>query len=1411
MRPLFRSGAGLLVLIWTGLATQSYAVRPDASAGALRMASPLIPASIRVPSQEQARLAQEAATTGSLVEWNTELGTPSLIRARDLRPSSPGVAHARSASAPEQEALSVLENISGLMGARAPASEFALRDAISDGLGYRHMRMNQIHNGLRVVGGQIIVHFNASGEAYQVNGRYVADINVEGRASISADQALFAAVRRLESAGSSNVAPVHLPELVVFALNTEPVPAYEMILSCSEADGRYGRRRFWISAINGSVILAIDDIKRVVPPTDKGRPATVSGSILVGEGGSATNLVAWYESAGRYYLHNTNQCWYIFNYAGAGYADNNTYAYRATSEWGATDRTEFSAANNFRHIQNYFRTMHGRASYDTSNAMARVNVHYGQNYVNAFWDGSSFNFGDGNNVEATSLAVLDVSAHEYGHAVTEHTADLFYFGESGALNESYSDIWAACVEFYAQPDGRSLYPNVATGKADWLIGEDCWLDGTALRDMRNPGSFVTLTATNRQPSRYKGTNWLETAEDFDYGGVHRNSGVQNFMFYLLSDGGNGVNDSIPYSVNGIGVTNAAKLAYRALTVYFTTYTDFSEARRCWVSAARDINSNWVASVEAAWDAVGVAGDQLSASLAEAVNAPSLPWYTGGSVANNWFAQSEETVDGVLAARSGLVAHKQDTRIMTFLRGPGRISYYWKVSSQANSDFLLFYIDNQLTASISGNIQWHQKTHELPGGLHSLKWVYQKDASLTVGADAGWLDLFSWTPYVPEKPMGFYASDGATSAGVRLAWQSARYADWYEIWRASSSEPGQAAKIAETSATSFLDSDVAPLQITYYWVVPSNPNMTGPWSECDFGYRSLPPPQGVTASSGVYNDSIQVSWQAVDNAAVYEIWRSLSPSFSTAAPLNTNLSALVYRDTTAVSGLPYYYWVRARGFVVSTLPNIGDFSAPATGWRFVPPPDNVRASNGEFTDKVRVTWSDVAGASSYEIWRALVNDRNYAVKVSSVQSPQYDDTATLIDVSYYYWVRTIAAVGASQFSSSDFGWRASPTVPAAPTNVVASDGTYSNKVRVSWSRVDFANSYEIWRANTGDIDAAKWVENTYGTRYDDFNVIVGKPYYYWIKAKGDGGIGGFSDPDSGYAFPSGIPEPVDHAYNDYNGDGATDLAVYNSASGLWYVSTAYGIIVAWNFPWGGQGLRPAPGDYRGDGFTEYAVYNPVTGKWFIRTGAGLQIAWDLPWGGGGLISVYGDYDGDGISDLAVYDTASGAWYIRSVSGRIILWAGMWGGKGLWPVPGDYDGDARSDLAVYEPASGAWYVLSMLGYAVISGELWGGPGFEPVMGDYNGDMLSDMAVYDRNAGTWYIKTIYGTYLALGEPWGGSGFVPVAGDFNGDGRYDMAVYHPATGYWYIRTLNGFLITWALPLGGPGFEVVRGAPAVW
>ncbi|MBS1685753.1 MAG: M4 family metallopeptidase [Bacteroidetes bacterium] len=255
--------------------------------------------------------------------------------------------------------------------------------------------------------------------------------------------------------------------------------------------------------------------------------------------------------------------------------------YAGDAHWGAEMTMDF------------YQNRCGRNGIDGNGFALKLYVHYDNNYVNAFWDGSEMNFGDGNTTYSP-LTSLDITGHEISHGLTEFTANLNYQDESGAMNEAFSDIMGTAVEWYAD-----------STRGNWNIGEDI---GAAFRSMSAP-------KTHQQPNTYGGQYWYTGTQD--NGGVHTNSGVENYWYYLLSMGGAGTNDnSNTYTVTGIGRTKATAIAFRMQTVYLVSTSVYSDARFYAIQAATDLYgacSQEVISTANAWYAVGV-GAQYSAAV-----------------------------------------------------------------------------------------------------------------------------------------------------------------------------------------------------------------------------------------------------------------------------------------------------------------------------------------------------------------------------------------------------------------------------------------------------------------------------------------------------------------------------------------------------------------------------------------------------------------------------------------------------------------------------------------------------------------------------------------------------------------------------------------------------------------------------
>lgn len=266
----------------------------------------------------------------------------------------------------------------------------------------------------------------------------------------------------------------------------------------------------------------------------------------------------------------------------------------------------------------YFMDMFDRDSYDDFGSPLVGYVHMDFEYDNAFWSGDFMGYGDGTsngeegNGRFDALVSVDVTAHEIGHGVCQETAGLIYEREPGALNESLSDIWGAAVEYFAAPNDLN--------KDRWLIGEeiDRRENSIALRSMKNPKD-------KGSPNTYKGEYWRPASvedgciiPDYyenDYCGVHYNSGVLNYWFYLVSEGGNGVNDNDDaYEVEGIGIEKAAAIVYCAETNYLEYDSWYEDAKEYMTECAANIfgdDTQEYETVVNAWYAVGL-GDSIMA-------------------------------------------------------------------------------------------------------------------------------------------------------------------------------------------------------------------------------------------------------------------------------------------------------------------------------------------------------------------------------------------------------------------------------------------------------------------------------------------------------------------------------------------------------------------------------------------------------------------------------------------------------------------------------------------------------------------------------------------------------------------------------------------------------------------------------
>ncbi|MFC5664666.1 M4 family metallopeptidase [Kitasatospora misakiensis] len=473
------------------------------------------------------------------------------------------------------------------------------KDAVVDADGTRHLRFERTYAGLPVLGGDLIVHQAANGAVGAVDKAVTEQIALPSltpkipadKAAAQASGAVQSTVGITEDKDESPLAEVHqtgAAQLVVWATDGNPRLAYRTTVEGVRADGTPSRQLLVTDAATGEVLSTHEQVQTATGTGDGvfvgSVPLTTaqSGSTFslkdASRGGQSTSDLKGKTSGSGTLFTDTDNAW------GDGTAANRQSA--------AVD-AQFGAAVTWDFYKNTF----GRSGIKNNGVGATSRVHYGRNYVNAFWDDSCFcmTYGDGDG-NTHPLTELDVAGHEMTHGVTSATAGLNYSGESGGLNEATSDIFGTMVEWYA---------NLASDKPDYLIGEEIDIngDGTPLRYMD-------------KPSKDGGSadSWSSGVGNLD---VHYSSGVGNHFFYLLAEGSgaktiNGVSYNSPTSngstVTGIGRDKAAAIWYRALTVYFTSTTNYKAARTATLNAAKDLygsGSTEYNAVAAAWSGVNV--------------------------------------------------------------------------------------------------------------------------------------------------------------------------------------------------------------------------------------------------------------------------------------------------------------------------------------------------------------------------------------------------------------------------------------------------------------------------------------------------------------------------------------------------------------------------------------------------------------------------------------------------------------------------------------------------------------------------------------------------------------------------------------------------------------------------------------
>ncbi|MFG1950557.1 M4 family metallopeptidase [Micromonospora sp. NPDC048830] len=512
-------------------------------------------------------------------------------------------------SSPATRAESILRSNPGAVQGASGEAYQAVRTKV-DADGAAHTKYTRTYHGLRVYGGDFVIHTAANGAYAGSSVGLAAPLALSVTPKVSSAKAKEAA--RQEFSGS--LTEVGAPELFVDASSGKGRLAWETVASGWQADKQTPSRLHVITdAVTGKVIGSYDEIESVAGTGNSIYSGTVTVDTTLS--GSTYQMVDPSHGNGTTCDMNngTSTCTTFTD------ADNVWGNGTNSNRQSAGVDAHFGAAKTF----DYFKLVHGRNGIFGDGRGVPSRVHYGNNYVNAFWDGSRMTYGDGAS-NARPLVALDVAGHEMAHGVTEALSGLVYSGEAGGLNEATSDIFGTAVEFYA---------NTTADPGDYQMGEKINIngDGTPLRYMYNPG----LDGASH-------TCWSTNTKNVD---VHYSSGPGNHFFFNLAEGtGSTAYGTSPLcgsapAVTGIGRTKAEKIWYRALDVYFTSSTSYvnttnpaNTARAYTLRAATDLYgtcSTEYKTVQAAWTAVNVAGNDAPCSTGNDFSVTLSP--TDGSV------------------------------------------------------------------------------------------------------------------------------------------------------------------------------------------------------------------------------------------------------------------------------------------------------------------------------------------------------------------------------------------------------------------------------------------------------------------------------------------------------------------------------------------------------------------------------------------------------------------------------------------------------------------------------------------------------------------------------------------------------------------------------------------------------------
>lgn len=1230
-----------------------------------------------------------------------------------------------------------LQPTSIVPGAQEPIQQLAMRSSIPGESARTTVRFQQTHRNIPVMGGELIVNLDASNNILSVGGETLTDASidttpvVDATTAVATARAVVAKTYGIDGAALIVTPPepwIYDPALIGPGGG---IPALVWRMDVTPSTLRPIRELVLVDARRGSVPLHFNQVE-----TAKNRETytasnttTLPGTLVCGEsnptcsGGDAHAVGA-------------------HTYAGDTY--------------------------------DFFLNTLGRDSINNAGMTMKSTVHYDSGYDNAFWS-STLNqmvYGD-----ASGFALADdVVAHELTHGVTNYTSNLFYYYQSGAVNESLSDVFG---EFVDLTNGRGT----DTVGVRWLVGEDVTGLG-AIRNMQNPPAFS-------DPDKMTSSFYTRSASD--NGGVHSNSGVNNKAAFLMVDGGtfNG------QTVTALGIPKVAKIYYEVETRLLTSGADYADLAN--------------ALLQACFNLIGTAG--ISAADCQEVRDATVatemtlqpsggPFNTDAAMCPVGQVPAHLFLDNLEAGGSNFVTITPT--------GTNRWSYDSPYGPFAHSGTHFLYADDDpgevadtsvamnSSVTLPANAFLHFahaygfEGGSFDGGVVEYStngggsWVDAASLFDTNGYGgtiaSGYSNPLSGRPAFVNDSHGYISSrlNLASLAGqnIRFRWRMGldisglNWGWWVDDVRVYTC---RASGGIVTDADGDRKADLAVFRPSDgMWHIRNSGTGFATNTSRQFGLPGDVPVPRDFDGDGV----MDIAVYRPDTGA----WHVLRSSTGFTSIKTFALDAR--EDPKSVT-----FGLGTR----TDLPAPGDFDGDG-----VTDPATFRPSTGLWS---MILSSHFTTVSTHPWGRS-----------GDVPVPGNYDNDNKSDLAVYrpsngtWYILTSTS---SQLASLEFQWGLPGDIPVpgdydgdGRTDVAVYRPT-TGQWFIRQSSTNFATSVFYQWGLAGDVPVPSEFDGDGKTDLAVYRPSNGT----WYIAQSTTAYA--TSVSYQWGLSSDLPAPnAPIAYalakratlatlvraSDFDRDRRSDLTVFRPSNGTWFsLRSAEGFSLSTSTSWGLIGDVPMPYDYDGDGQTDFTVYRPSTGFWWsLLSSTGFTTSTSRQWGIAGDLPVSGDFDGDGLGDPTVYRPSSGMWYIlQSKTNYTTSLEFQWGLSGDIPLSGDFDGDAVTDITVYRPSTGEWYTrYSTTDFAVTGSRQWGLAGDVSVPGEYDGDGRTDHAVYRPSTGTWFILRSSTNHTEFSQyQWGLSEDTPVPGDFDGDGRTDLAVWRPSTGVWYLlRSSSNF-----------------------